>query len=162
MRRGVDRHAAAGVARAYHQVEAARGLQQGRDIRGVVGQVGVHRDGKIGAPLQRVPEPGYMRGPQPQLARPVDDAQPGLGRGEPVQQRARTVRGIVVHHHRLYGHGEGQHLLYKGAYVLFFVVGRYYYENFHRGPVLRALTLATRTFYKKSAGRSEKRAESAL
>src|SRR5512134_2524034 len=64
--------AARHVARAEHEVHVARASEQGREVAGVVGEVGVHLEDEVVAALERPGEAGQVRLAQALLPGPVE------------------------------------------------------------------------------------------
>ena len=94
-------HAAAGdVARADHEVGVRGGLDQRRDVRRVVREVGVHLDDELGAAGERVLEPGGVGAAEAVLLGAVEDLDRVELGGEPVGDLAGPVgRGVVDDEH---------------------------------------------------------------
>ena len=90
-------HAAAGeVARAEHQVGIGCGLDEARDVGGIVGEVRVHLEHELGPGAKRPPEPGEVRGADPLLLAPVQHLDVLALDGEPIGELTGAVRGVVV------------------------------------------------------------------
>ena len=68
------------------------GVEQPRQVGGVVGEVGVHLHDEAGPAVERDAEAGDVGGAEAFLAGAVEDPDPLMALGEPVGDPARAVR----------------------------------------------------------------------
>ncbi len=118
-----DRHSAH-VARSDDDVEILGKLEELRQMPWIVGEIGVHLEGQVVAVIDRPMEPGNVRGPEAQLAGPMDDVDPRVRGRQLVGERAGPVRGAVVDDEHLEPRVLRQDLRDDGGQIVALVVGR--------------------------------------
>ena len=100
-------------------------------------EVGVHLEHVLGALRQRVAEPRDVGRTEPELARPLEQVDAGIGGLALQDQRAGAVGRVVVDDQHVQPERQRQQLVQQAADVVAFVVGGDDDEVLHRHAFTR-------------------------